>query len=318
MTAAGGKLAGYAGIVKEKNMKNSKEHLEYMRLAAEVKDKIPKDEWKEVMSQDFCEYEFYEDDANLGFLSTYETAKKHIPKGVTTVIDFGCYLAAQSYMFTDYDKYIGIDVGVGSGEKRFTPPNSVHEISTIQDYININTFNQKEIFAICSYVPDDEAKDLVEQFDSCYIYYPGDREVLKVNGNYLINERKTKRVKEEMMHDKTEMYVKICERAESLGYNGERISLMMDIESADKKFNLRLDEMLNADNFNFIHDVTGIINNIARDEYPATDFGLFVPRFAGKDSDITQPKFNPADYKGSMLAEESATTDKDKSKNLDE
>lgn len=77
-------------------------------------------------------------------------------------------------------------------------------------------------------------------------------------------------------------YVAICERAENDGlYNGERINLLMDIESADKIFNLRLDDWLNADGFNFAHDIYGIMNNINRSTFPATDFGLFVPRFAG-------------------------------------
>ena len=76
-------------------------------------------------------------------------------------------------------------------------------------------------------------------------------------------------------------YVEITKRAESEGlYNGERINLLMDIESADKKFKLRLDDWLNADEFNFAHDLYGIMNNIVRDSFPATDFGFFVPRFS--------------------------------------
>lgn len=75
------------------------------------------------------------------------------------------------------------------------------------------------------------------------------------------------------------MYVKIAERAEDMEiYHGERFSLLMDIENADKAFNLRLEEWLNADNFNFAHDVVGIVNNI--DRRNPSDFGLFVPRFA--------------------------------------
>lgn len=55
---------------------------------------------------------------------------------------------------------------------------------------------------------------------------------------------------------------------------------MMDIESADKQFNLRLDDWLNADDENFFHDFFGIITESDRSTYPCT-FGLFVPRFAG-------------------------------------
>ena len=80
-----------------------------------------------------------------------------------------------------------------------------------------------------------------------------------------------------------EKYIEIAERAENEGiYKGERISLLMDIESADRKFNLRLDDWLKADKFNFAYDIFGIINNINRAEFPATNFGLFVPRFASE------------------------------------
>lgn len=77
------------------------------------------------------------------------------------------------------------------------------------------------------------------------------------------------------------MYVEIAKRAEEMElYNGERMTLLMDLESADNVFSLRLEDMLNADNFNFAHDVIGIMNNINRSEFPAKDFGLFVPRYA--------------------------------------
>ena len=77
-------------------------------------------------------------------------------------------------------------------------------------------------------------------------------------------------------------YVKICERAERMKIDtGDRMGALMDIESADKKFNMRLDDWLQADDFNFAHDYCGIQNNIKRGEFPATDFGFFLPRFAG-------------------------------------
>lgn len=80
-------------------------------------------------------------------------------------------------------------------------------------------------------------------------------------------------------------YVEIMLRATVLGLmqESEAVDRMMDIESADRKFNLRLDDWLAADNFNFWHDFTGIVENINRENgFPATDFGLFVPRFAGR------------------------------------
>ena len=86
------------------------------------------------------------------------------------------------------------------------------------------------------------------------------------------------------MDDRYLKYVKICERAEQLGIDekNNRIQALMDIESADKKFNLKLDELLNTRIFDFTHDYCGIRNNINRNEFPATDFGLFVPRFASE------------------------------------
>lgn len=81
--------------------------------------------------------------------------------------------------------------------------------------------------------------------------------------------------------DKFMTYVKIAQRAEGMDlYNGERMTFLMDLESADKAFNLRLEDLLNADDFNFAHDIVGIVNNVNRKEFPSTDFGLFVPRFA--------------------------------------
>lgn len=86
-----------------------------------------------------------------------------------------------------------------------------------------------------------------------------------------------------MNKERYKKYVEIAKRAENEGvYKGERINLLMDIESADQKFNLKLDDWLKADNFNFAHDIFGIIDNINQTEFPATDFGFFVPRFASE------------------------------------
>lgn len=83
--------------------------------------------------------------------------------------------------------------------------------------------------------------------------------------------------------EKFMMYVEIAKRAEKMGiYNGERSTLLMDIESADNAFNMQLEDWLKADDFNFAHDVVGIVNNIDRRKFPATEFRLFVPRFARK------------------------------------
>lgn len=85
-----------------------------------------------------------------------------------------------------------------------------------------------------------------------------------------------------MNKERYKKYVLICERAEKTKIRkGDRTGALMDIESADEEFNLRLDDWLKADDFNFAHDFCGIQNCIVRASFPATDFGLFVPRFAG-------------------------------------
>ena len=80
-------------------------------------------------------------------------------------------------------------------------------------------------------------------------------------------------------------YADIMVRATMMGLMtpDEDVDRMMDIESADKKFNMRLDEWLDADPYNFAHDFNGIKENIDRENgFPATNFGFFVPRFAGR------------------------------------
>ncbi|MFW6008107.1 MAG: hypothetical protein ACOCP8_02475, partial [archaeon] len=59
------------------------------------------------------------------------------------------------------------------------------------------------------------------------------------------------------MKDKRLKFIsKIVDRAEEKDLVAfDRISLEMDLELADQKFNLRLDELLKADNFNFSHDI---------------------------------------------------------------
>ena len=83
-----------------------------------------------------------------------------------------------------------------------------------------------------------------------------------------------------------ELINQIVDRAQSLGfYEDNRTTAHIDIANATKHFNMRLEEWLNAENFDFIHDIAGIYKAINRVKYPA-DFSndpYFVPRFAGKE-----------------------------------
>ncbi len=84
---------------------------------------------------------------------------------------------------------------------------------------------------------------------------------------------------------KIENMARFAARAKAMGImEGDAIGAIMDIDSADQKFNLSLDEFLEADNFNFAHDFIGIQENIVRESFPAADFGYFVPRFVGREA----------------------------------
>jgi len=86
--------------------------------------------------------------------------------------------------------------------------------------------------------------------------------------------------------DEYNLISRIATRAEELGVmRGKRITLFMDLENAHETFNLRLDDLLNADDFNFSHDITGIQENINR---LTKEFeNSFVPRYA-KKNDVTE------------------------------
>lgn len=101
---------------------------------------------------------------------------------------------------------------------------------------------------------------------------------------HIDNCNKIKKMTEEQkesMKKRWELYSKIAERAVNSGiYDGKLQTLIMDLESADKHFILRLDDFLNADEMNFAHDIIGIVNNIDRSTFPAKNFNFFVPRYA--------------------------------------
>ena len=82
-----------------------------------------------------------------------------------------------------------------------------------------------------------------------------------------------------MNKDRMDTIVKITERADKMGLLVfDRLSLIMDLECTDNEFNLRLDELLTTDDYNFAHDICGIQRHIDRKAKTMGDF--FVPRFA--------------------------------------
>lgn len=66
-----------------------------------------------------------------------------------------------------------------------------------------------------------------------------------------------------MIKERYKKYAAIIQRAKEEGLHvNDKLSVLMDIESADRKFNIRLDEWLQADLFNFTHDFYGIIDHM--------------------------------------------------------
>ena len=97
-------------------------------------------------------------------------------KELRSLIDFGCYLAAQSYFFARHKMYIGVDV---VNIQRFTPANAVHYIMSIQKFIQTEVpklfeeYDELKLCAICSYVPDFQATEMVRKtFPNVFCYYP--------------------------------------------------------------------------------------------------------------------------------------------------
>lgn len=75
----------------------------------------------------------------------------------------------------------------------------------------------------------------------------------------------------------------IAKRAEEMDLlMFDRLSLIMDLQHATEEFNLRFEEFLNADDYNFAHDIWGIQKNFNRETQKMDN--CFIPRFAGRYS----------------------------------
>ena len=113
------------------------------------------------------DYEF------LGFEDVYKAVTLFVQKS-KIIIDFGCSYAFQSWYFRDYKKYIGVDAWT---DAFLETENSRFFSMKIQDFIRevfpVLGCEKEEVFAVCSYVPDREARRMVrESFPYCLVYYP--------------------------------------------------------------------------------------------------------------------------------------------------
>lgn len=138
---------------------------------------IPDDEWKKVMesgsSAEICSH----------FLtcggSTYYNLSKMISKE-WTVIDIGCGYNAQSYLFQEHARHIGVAPKHGTRNlhcELFKAPNTeLYEMSGqdfIKDVLPTLNLDMRAVFAIVNYMPDDDCAELVRKtFKNLWIYYP--------------------------------------------------------------------------------------------------------------------------------------------------
>lgn len=75
------------------------------------------------------------------------------------------------------------------------------------------------------------------------------------------------------------MIIKIVERAKERNLlASDKLSLTMDLDCVSEKYNLVLQALLKADDFNFAHDIVGIQNHLNRRTRELED--CFLPRFA--------------------------------------
>lgn len=101
----------------------------------------------------------------------------------TIIIDLGCAYATQSWFFRDYKKYIGVECS-GDEKTVIHIENSKFYFTTIQNFIKevlpTLDINLNNVFAICSYVPDEEARQMIiDTFPYYLVYYPGGISAMK-------------------------------------------------------------------------------------------------------------------------------------------
>lgn len=111
----------------------------------------------------------------LGFEDIYKAVTLFVPKS-RVIIDLGCGYAFQSWYFRDYKKYIGVDIFTKK-EDVLETDNSEFYFMSIQKFINeifpIFGYRKEDVFAVCSYVLDEEANKMIREFfPHCLVYYP--------------------------------------------------------------------------------------------------------------------------------------------------
>ena len=140
-------------------------------ISIQLYREIPGDQMNAVFGQERCDI----DATFMGFVKKYKNLSEIIPRHYT-VLDFGCAYNPQSFLFKDHKQFIAIDYCPDMVV--FQAPGTEFSRSSAQEFIEnrIDQFDLDETFAICSYLPDYEARELVRKtFKNVFVFYPSNK-----------------------------------------------------------------------------------------------------------------------------------------------
>lgn len=134
---------------------------------------IGKEEAKRLFSYEYCEV----GTSFVGFLENYADLKE-LPKDFT-IIDIGSYQSFQGALYKDHERYIGVEPSVPISN-RLRQDNAEYFHETAQSFIHDTLpelieqgLDLSKTFAVCSAVPDAEARKLVQEtFPYHRVAYP--------------------------------------------------------------------------------------------------------------------------------------------------
>lgn len=121
---------------------------------------------------------------SLGYEQFYQVISTVLPPEFT-IVDLGCYIAAQAFLFENFVQYIGVDyydyepfdVDGYVAPQRFVSKNCYHIRLDIQSFFSTSDFkslNLDKTYFLLSAVADQEAKELVlHHTKNACIFNPG-------------------------------------------------------------------------------------------------------------------------------------------------
>ena len=144
----------------------------------------------------------------LCFEENYVPIANNVPVDFT-IVDCGCYMAAQAYLFQNHKKYIGVDSYDKNAFEDYIPPerflceNSEHYSCTIDEFLKSDQFKSLDLnktYFICSGVPAFESTmNLFNKVNNCAVFYPGMKDLIKgINREQILLNRT---LEDERMHE---------------------------------------------------------------------------------------------------------------------